>query len=121
MCDDHIVLTCVLIFQLQAYPVHHLVTKHAYCMNMKLIATCMYLLPVPLLGTEYVGRVEEARGEENTSLWRPAAGEQIGLIIVNPLTTLHAFKSNCAQSLNMLGYREERWTGSNYGETSATP
>ena len=80
----------------------------------------MYLLPVPLLGTEYVGRVEEARGEENTSLWRPAAGEQIGLIIVNPLTTLHAFKSNCAQSLNMLGYREERWTGSNYGETSAT-
>ena len=50
MCDDHIVLTCVLIFQLQAYPVHHLVTKHAYCMNIKLIATCMYRLPVPLLG-----------------------------------------------------------------------
>jgi len=51
----------------------------------------MYLLPVPLLGLEYVGRVEEVRGEENTSLWRLAAGEQIGLIIVNPLTMLHAF------------------------------
>ena len=66
-----------------------LVTKHAFCTNIKLMDTCIYLLPVPLLGLEYVGRVE-ARGEENTSLWRPAAGEQIGLINVNPLTTLHA-------------------------------
>jgi len=71
-------------------------------MNIKLIATCMYLLPVPFLGLEYVGRVEEARGEENSSLWRLAAGEQIGIIIVNPLTMLHAFNSNCANSHNML-------------------
>lgn len=75
-CDDHIVLTCMLIFQLQACPVHQLVTRHAFCMNIKLIATCKYLLPVPLLGLEYVGRVKEARGEEYTSLWRLAAGEQ---------------------------------------------
>jgi len=62
----------------------------------------MYLLPVPLLGQEHVGRVEEVRGEENTSLWRLAAGEHIGLIIVNPLTMLQAFNSNWANSLNML-------------------
>jgi len=37
------------------------------------------------------------RGEENTSLWRLAAWEQIGLNIVNSLTMLQAFNSNCAK------------------------
>ena len=79
----------------------------------------MYTIPVPFLELAEVGRPEEVRGE-TASLGRLSAGEQIGLIVVNPLTMLHAFNSNCAHSLNMLGYREERWTGSNYGETSAT-
>jgi len=34
-CDDHIVLTCAFIFQLQDYPVHELVTKHAYNINIE--------------------------------------------------------------------------------------
>ena len=52
----------------------------------------MYTIPVPFLGLAEVGRpVEEVTGEETASLGRLAAGEQIGLIVVNPLIMLHAF------------------------------
>ena len=95
---------------------YHLVTKDVKMLMIPLV----HSIPVPFLGLAEVGRPKEVRGEETASLGRLAAGEQIGLIVVTPLTMLHGFNSNCAHSLNMLGYREERWTGCNYGETSAT-